>query len=226
MAESEIVTDSTPSNSLLGASTVNTGNICGPQRRLQTLAAARAAYTAYMRGLLQGSQLTHVICFNILDALSRNADCLRLSADWLTCDAISSFNKQGPSVASAVESSCPANLKPIQLQMRVRHHPWVDLFPSPRMRHNFLAKVLRDGPESFDEDDLCSDIWEAGKGRGIEEAALLVWGDASDPRNWEATEPFLHKWGWLVKGCIDLLRATNYWRERRDERPLNLSELE
>lgn len=41
-----------------------------------------------------------------------------------------------------------------------------------------------------------------------------------DPRAWEATVPFLRKWGWVVRECRELLVSTNYWREKRGEKRL------
>lgn len=67
------------------------------------------------------------------------------------------------------------------------------------------------------ENDLSTDLLD------VEEAVtsrpnLVVWGDAADPKAWEATVPFLKKWGWLVKGCTGLIESTNFWRERRGDR--------
>lgn len=72
----------------------------------------------------------------------------------------------------------------------------------------------------MDDDDLCFDMAEFDAPRDRESMSLIVWGEPWDPRGWEATVPFLRKWGWLLEGCTELLEGTNYWRTRRGERKL------
>jgi hypothetical protein len=38
--------------------------------------------------------------------------------------------------------------------------------------------------------------------------------------NWEVSPGFLRKWGWLLNGCEEMLRATDEWRESRGEASL------
>ncbi|KZL81596.1 hypothetical protein CI238_10616 [Colletotrichum incanum] len=101
--------------------------------------------------------------------------------------------KVGPQLAP---SQYPAALVPTTLQMSIEHHPWVDLFPSPKMRDNFLAAMVGN--------------WDEDTGGGMEGTGLIVWGEPWDARSWEATVPFLRKWGWILHGCHDLLEATNF----------------
>lgn len=35
--------------------------------------------------------------------------------------------------------------------------------------------------------------------------------------SWEAIVALFRKWGWLLTGCLEILEATNYWRENRGE---------
>lgn len=49
------------------------------------------------------------------------------------------------------------------------------------------------------------------------EPGLIVWGDPWKQDSWEASEAFVRKWQWLLKGCGDLMKYTNYWREKRGE---------
>ena len=75
----------------------------------------------------------------------------------------------------------------------------------------------------IDDDELCLSILEMDKHAPGENAALLVWGDSSNPRAWEASVPFFRRWGWLVQDCRDLLESTNYWRAKRGEKELVFS---
>lgn len=77
---------------------------------------------------------------------------------------------------------------------------------------------------SYDEDQLCNDLVEF-KDITNEQTGLIVWSDPWDPTGWEVSKPFLGRWGWLVKGCVELLQSTNYWRALRGESPLAESDL-
>jgi hypothetical protein len=49
--------------------------------------------------------------------------------DWLQEDATSPWN----TACKPINSSCPASLQPTLVQRTIVHHPWIDLFPIPRM---------------------------------------------------------------------------------------------
>lgn len=71
----------------------------------------------------------------------------------------------------------------------------------------------------YDEFNLCEDmcgLYNQKSGTG-----LIIWGEPWDPTGWEITPHFLSRWAWTLKGCEELMISTNYWRERRGERPLN-----
>lgn len=127
-------------------------------------------------------------------------------------DALSPFNRQGP---HNLWETTPPGLQPTALQRAVHHHPWIDLFPVPQLRDSFIRLF----DNSVDEDVLCVDLIRVEGGNG-EKPNLIVWGDPSDPCAWEASVPFLRKWGWVVRDCRELLDATNYWRAKRGERTL------
>ncbi|GJN74834.1 hypothetical protein PLICBS_008927 [Purpureocillium lilacinum] len=172
------------------------------------------AHASYMHGVPQVSHLPALVQFNVMTALARNAELLGFSKEYLNYDAISTFNKQGPMLGLTVNASnWPASLHPTPLQALLEHHPWIDLFPLPRMRDNFL-RAIQD-PDICDEDVLCHDLAHFDDVAG--KATLIVWGDAWDSRCWEASEAFLEKWGWLLFGCPEIFQATNYWRDRRGE---------
>jgi hypothetical protein len=111
----------------------------------------------------------------------------------------------------------------------------MDLFPSPAMRDNLITLSMMG---IVDEDELCADLvgdafddeecrgnaksstlgneGETGSGR----SGLIAWNNPWDVSGWEITEGFVKKWGFLLKGCPELLEHTNRWRAVRDEEPL------
>ncbi|KAH6887393.1 hypothetical protein B0T10DRAFT_489750 [Thelonectria olida] len=184
---------------------------------------AERAYADYLGGTHCLSNLPTILTVNAFYALSRNAAALGVSTEWLTYDAISPFCREGPGLGRfAVEATAtfpngrPESLHPTELQVAVPHHPWIDLFPIPRLRDNLLSAISTQDP--LDEDELCFDMLEISDGEATEKAALIVWGDPWDPKGWEVSVPFLRKWGSLLQGCYEMLEATNYWREKRGER--------
>lgn len=179
---------------------------------------AQEAYLQNAIGHPNHGQLTTIVHFNVFHGLARNAAMLGLGNEWIIKGTTSPFSKQGPGLGLGALPACPDNMRPTALQVSVPHHPWIDLFPLPRMRDNLLrAAQVRKG--TIDEDSLCRDIVDVGAGRGIEHAALVVWGDPWDPGAWEATEMFLRKWGWLLEGCAEVLESTNRWRRQRGLKP-------
>jgi len=171
-----------------------------------------------------------------MDALARNAIRIGFDPQGLCQDElISPLNVRGPlllSDGSSPSSSsqiitlkwrdetkksqgCPESLAPTLLQRMVLHHPWIDLFPFPTFRDNMLAAIQLG---VLDDDELCVDLIEFAGGADGSEPALIVWGEAWDWRSWEVTAGFLRKWGWLAKGCEEMVVATNYWREKRGEK--------
>ncbi|KAI1498826.1 hypothetical protein F5X99DRAFT_391906 [Biscogniauxia marginata] len=168
--------------------------------------------------------LLRLIQLNVIDSLTRNSVILGFRIDWLVCSAISPFSYAGPHLSlDAHMAPCPDNLVPTKLQLRIPHHPWIDLFPVPRMRGNFLVAVSGILSEE-EEQQLWDDIIES-RGEG-DWSGLVVWGELWDPRNWEVTMPFLQRWGWLLEGCHEILEATNYWRRQRGEKRLDLASLQ
>lgn len=181
--------------------------------------------------------LSIVTKLNVFKALSANNLRLGFADEWLHYESISPFNQEGPHSTKFEEAlqSAPPNLRPTNLQRQIRHHPWIDLFPLPRMRENILR-----AQDIFDEDQLCCDLLTLDF--GIEEEMshesastevartatniekrpiLLIWGDPTDPNMWEATESFLGKWHWILEGCDEIIRSTNRWREKRGEEVLS-----
>ncbi|KAJ5483797.1 hypothetical protein N7530_003043 [Penicillium desertorum] len=151
---------------------------------------------------------------NVFRAFAQNLRLIGWSEYWMDDDAISLFNTALPQKPSRPDdnSLIPANLQPTRLQKSIRHHPWLDFFPFPKMRDNLI-----EAGDDWDDEQLCHDImgfW----GKSTMDAGMLVWGEPWNVQNWEVTEPFLKKWQWVVRGCPGLMDATNSWRARRGER--------
>lgn len=179
---------------------------------------AKESYIRHSLGHPTHGHLTTIVHFNVFHGLARNAALLGLKNEWLIKGTTSPFSINGLDEKTTATLPCPDNMCPTYLQRSVPHHPWIDLFPLPRMRDNFL-RTAQARAGTVDEDAMCRDIVDVGAGNGIEHAALVVWGNPWDPGAWEATEVFLRKWGWLLEGCTELLEGTNRWRRERGLRP-------
>ena len=170
-----------------------------------------AARKDYSLGSPRVDQLLTLIQFNVFRALVENTSVLGFTMDWLDEETISPWYA---GVSKTRLSLCPANLRPTSLQQEISHHPWIDLFPIPQMRDNLLQRY-----GDFDETDLCNDLVDFYDVSN-DETGLIVWREPWHPSGWEVSETFLHKWDWVVKGCDDLAKSTNYWRGIRGEEPL------
>jgi hypothetical protein len=185
---------------------------------------AHHAYTSYMQGTPALSHLTLLVKYNVSSALQRNADILGVKAQYFECEGLSPFANQGNALNFADDMQSkhwPVSLLPTKLQRSMEHHPWVDVFPWPQFRDNMLQGFQ--DPDICDEDELCREVvkYEDHNSKPL----LIVWGDAWNPSSWEVTLEFLRKWGWLLSGCDDFLEATNYWRAKRNERPMSRKEV-
>ncbi|KAL2061265.1 hypothetical protein VTL71DRAFT_7538 [Oculimacula yallundae] len=156
--------------------------------------------------------LLTLIQFNVFRALVSNTSAMGFPFDWLSAEAESPFNTSHSTPIDL--SQYPPNLQPTALQICIPHHPWIDLFPFPALRDTMLLQG-----EDFDEDDLCYDLVEICHAPS-ERSGLIVWADAWNPESWEMTEEFARKWGWMLRGCEDLMRSTNFWRRQRGEEDL------
>ncbi|KAM5357695.1 hypothetical protein ACJZ2D_015996 [Fusarium nematophilum] len=191
------------------------------QKILRMTQQAQAEYLARHR---HPERLLSIMQINIFHALHRNSEALGQSTLWLFCDSISPFGNTGPENTSnpsnpnLAVANYPHSLAPTTSQLSTPHHPWIDLFPWPQLRDRIIHLCYV--AEAMDDDELCVDMAEFDAPRDRESVSLIVWGDPWDPRGWEATVPFLRKWGWLLAGCTELLEGTNYWRTRRGEREL------
>ncbi|OAA49834.1 hypothetical protein BBO_01469 [Beauveria brongniartii RCEF 3172] len=184
------------------------------QKRALLARFALEATQSYVTNRPDTDQLLRVVKLNTINALTANATALQLPGDWLMCRAISPIGLAGPllpvPVTTGGRGCCggrqrqrqrccyPASLTPTPLQLRIPHHPWIDLLPLPRMRDNWLLAIyVQERLTEEDEVRLWEDLVEWD---GAAAASLVVWGEPSDPRSWEATVPFLRQWGRLLDG--------------------------
>jgi hypothetical protein len=162
--------------------------------------------------------LLGVTRLNILRALNTNTDVLGYdSVKLMSDDAQSPFSMVGPMVADSERTLLPLALRPTQIQRTVPHHPWLDLFPIPRMRDIMIL-----AGDSYDDERLCHDmLGDRYSCVDLEgKAGLIVWKDPWDPTGWEVTPAYMKFWGWTVQGCWDLFSSTNAWRAKRGEKAL------
>lgn len=182
----------------------------------------------YIGGVPTEHKFINLLYYNVFRAFQVNISSLGLSAYLLSLDILSPFNEVtlGGTVSKDFEdivlnipkldlaSNLPPALKPTALQISVLHHPWIDLFPCPKLRDN----LLRAG-DALDSWGICHDVCEGGDG-GV--GGLIVWGDPWDTSGWEVTELLARKWPWMLEGCDEVIEGTNYWRALRGLEKLSL----
>jgi hypothetical protein len=171
------------------------------------------ALQSYSQGRPNTDHLLSLTRVNTYRAFVNNIHLLGLSMDGLCAeDVLSPFTKSGP--AQFPPKVLPSSLCPTPTQHTWPHHPWLDFFPHPRVRDNLIRAQDR-----YDEDELCLDVLGFWNPDAIDNM-LIVWGDPLHPENWEVTEGFVKKWGWVLFGCPEILQYTNHWRIRRGEPPI------
>jgi hypothetical protein len=161
------------------------------------------AYENYILGHPLPWQLSIIIQINTIDALIHNDHTLGVSDLWQRETAMSPFSNER-SYQQRMPPLCPLSLRPTELQRRVPHRAWIDIFPIPQMRRNILQEYNR-----VDTDELCADLLDISP--GLEDKPnLIVWGDVANPGSWEASTRFWRKCGWVLLGCSGILDTTKY----------------
>lgn len=122
-----------------------------------------------------------------------------------------------PSLDIDPPSCVPPELLPTDLQIATPHDYWIDIFPCPAMRDN-LIRLYRQFDVHDLQRDLAKSLYEGFVDR--EQRGCMVWGEPWTVHGWEVSTGFVRKWGFLLKGCSDLVASTNRWRESRGEDPL------
>ncbi|KAF2163524.1 hypothetical protein M409DRAFT_68445 [Zasmidium cellare ATCC 36951] len=91
-----------------------------------------------------------------------------------------------PCLSAPAGPDVPESLRPTSVQLMTIHPPWIDRFPFPKMRENFIMLLGVVDPEEF----LC-DMFNGP-------SFTLEGGGASwDPKVWSIEESFRNKWGFL-----------------------------
>lgn len=202
---------------------------------------------------LPADNLLHLIHYNVFRGLYSNKILLEHLAVYVIPGKEpkellpSDYTFPGYSVIFPSSPNLPGCLIPTQSQNAISHSTWIDLLPFPKMRDNLIKHATRFDHLEFAEDLIgdrfveqvfhfprCSsntstvtsdiaispvdddEVTTSRKG-------LIVWGEPYMPSNWEATPGFLHKWGWVIEGCEDLVDSSNYWRMFRGEEPVQLN---
>ncbi|KAH8433193.1 bZIP transcription factor [Aspergillus melleus] len=170
-----------------------------------------AAYHSYCSRLPVADHLLTLVKVNVYRAFFENLAALGMDGGWMKADTISPFCMSRPN--ALVSTPPPTHLRPTAVQLQIPHHPWLDFFPHPKMRDQLILAG------DFDDDELCVDImgfWNTNH----PDAGLAVWGPPWILHNWELTEGFIHKWGWMLQDCPELARSTNHWRALRGEKSI------
>ncbi|ETS73515.1 hypothetical protein PFICI_14461 [Pestalotiopsis fici W106-1] len=161
-------------------------------------------------------QLIVLIQFNVLRATMTNLAILSLQHRMPTeCGAAFHILP-----LSEAPSTIPPSLQPTMIQLSVPHDLWIDMIPFPAMRDNLI--MLSECGDGIDEDDFCEDAL-GGLYEGydeIETRGIIVWGEPWCPSGWEVSAGFARKWARLLKGCDELLEATQRYRLARGEERL------
>lgn len=187
-----------------------------PDSRRLLVEFAQEAYRSYMLGSPTSEHLLTLTKVNVFRAYIDNMKIIGGFNEGICDDAISKFcDTEGSDNKSLEEefNKLPLSLRPTKVQRTIPHHPWLDFFPHPRMRDNLI-----NAESTWDDEELCVDLMAFWGGQPDADAGLLVWGEPWDYRNWEMTEPFLKKYQWVVRGCTEMMTATNAWRAKRGEK--------
>ena len=161
---------------------------------------------------LSTDHLITLIEFNVFRAFLTNLSLLSLlNIIYDECDDVPHISPL------SLPSTIPPALAPTTLQRSIPHPLWIDTVPLAAMRNNLILTA-----GTYDEDEMCSDmLGSLFRGyKGSERRGLIVWGDPWDTDGWEVSDGFARKWSFLLKGCQELVDATNRWRAVRDEEPL------
>jgi hypothetical protein len=178
------------------------------------------ALSDWSRSLPIPRDLPTLTRLNAFDALARNALVLGISVESLESgdgDSPLLCERRPPAPVSTDGTLrlFPTHLSPTALQKTVKHHPWLDLFPIPRMRDNILQGI-QDG--ILDEDMLCNElVCDLLNLEGSSAASLIIWGDSWEMGQWGFSPDFFKRWGALLQGCEEVWHATNRWRAKRGE---------
>ncbi|KXH38489.1 hypothetical protein CSIM01_05614 [Colletotrichum simmondsii] len=160
--------------------------------------------------------LIPLVQFNLFRGLMENMKTLGITMPMICDDdCVSPFGSDSMYNVNTAWN-LPYFLRPTETQLTTVHHPWLDFLPLPRMRDNLIK-----AGDDWDDEALCLDMvgdGDAPSGKG----GMILWGEPWDPNSWEVTEDFVEKWRWILEGCEEIIRSSNYWRAKRGEKRMRV----
>lgn len=91
-----------------------------------------------------------------------------------------------PSKSNPTKPDTPLSLQPTPLQLSTIHHLWIDRFPFPRLRDNFIMLS-----SLIDEEEFLADLFN------LKSFEIREGGCSWDPALWKIGEDFEARWGYL-----------------------------
>jgi hypothetical protein len=157
--------------------------------------------------------LITLVQYNVVRAFIHNMSLLSL-LHHLPPGCSSSFGVSEINIAAA--KNIPLNLQSTPLQRSISPPFWINAIPFPKLRDNLILMAGQ-----YDSRELLLDlglrVYEGFD--DIERCGFLVWEDPWLAAAWEVSEGFVRRWGFLLKGCSEVIETANRWRTLRgDER--------
>ena len=199
---------------LVGKTETRRGSLISPLLPYTTDANSDLPILTIIFPLSQDHHLITLVQYNVVRAMILNMSILSL----LYCLSDKCSRAFGISATDTTSAENISNdLQPTLLQQSTPHPFWISAIPFPTMRDNLILLA-----GTYDSDDLCYDLGQAlYEGfDDVDRRGFVVWGDPWLMSGWEVTEGFVGKWGFLLKGCPDVVEAANRWREVRGEERL------
>ncbi|PSS02304.1 hypothetical protein BD289DRAFT_458148 [Coniella lustricola] len=190
--------------------TIDSTSICEPSRG--------GGRTAQANDAFQDSYVLPVLELTLLRAF------LRIAAR-LGCATTSIWDINTRSTFSDPLSSTlhlPKTWQPTTAQLLIPHHPILDILPWPSVREKILYTFTL--PEDLRPPVAQSPTALVQFSYDLEDSAegVRIWGeDVYDPRSWEVGQVFFEKWWFLFDS--DIIKQSNYWRERRGAAKLRIA---
>ncbi|EWG53477.1 hypothetical protein FVEG_17127 [Fusarium verticillioides 7600] len=158
--------------------------------------------------------LITLVQYNVVRALLQNMSLLSL-LHHLPPGCRSSFGVS--EIDTIAVKHIPSDLQATSLQ-RMRTPPfWINALPFPKLRYNLILMADR-----YDSRELLLDlglrVYEGFN--DIERCGFLVWGHPWLATSWEVSEGFVRRWGFLLKGCPEVVDSADRWRRLRGEERL------
>jgi hypothetical protein len=166
---------------------------------------------------LAPDHLISLVQYNVLRACLRNMQILSLfhtiPPECTYALAVVPFPADPPG------QNIPESFRPTAIQMTVPHPQWIGMIPHPQWRDNLIV-----AQGTYNQDEMCDDIvgglWDGFPDDEVLLRGVVAWDTPWDVGGWEVSEGFLKKWSWVLRGCEEVLEATNRWRALRSEEPL------